>query len=117
MLHRLPAAERHPHRQAVLARLDDGFGHLVGGAGRQRPARLGRLVASPVPPGRGDTGHAGTLSRLAAAGLYGHDGQLRNAAMEEDIYAALGLPCIPPEIRSGDDEIDVIHVFDHGIAA
>jgi DNA polymerase (family X) len=45
--------------------------------------------------------------RLAAAGLYGHDGQLRNAATEEDIYTALGLPCIPPEIRSGDDEIDV----------
>jgi DNA polymerase (family 10) len=44
--------------------------------------------------------------RLAAGGLYGHDGHLRPAATEDDIYAALGLPCIPPEIRTGDDEID-----------
>jgi DNA polymerase (family 10) len=44
--------------------------------------------------------------RLAAGGLYGHDGQLRPAATENDIYATLGLPCIPPEIRTGDDEID-----------
>jgi DNA polymerase (family 10) len=44
--------------------------------------------------------------RLAAGGLYGHDGQLRPAAVEEEIYSALALPCIPPEIRTGDDEID-----------
>jgi DNA polymerase (family X) len=44
--------------------------------------------------------------RLAAGGLYGHDGQLRPAALEDEIYAALALPCIPPEIRTGDDEID-----------
>jgi DNA polymerase (family 10) len=45
--------------------------------------------------------------RLAAGGLYGPDGQLRPAAKEDEIYAALGLPCIPPEIRSGDDEIEL----------
>jgi DNA polymerase (family X) len=44
--------------------------------------------------------------RLAAGGLYGHDGHVRPAATEDDIYASLGLPCIPPEIRAGDDEID-----------
>jgi DNA polymerase (family 10) len=44
--------------------------------------------------------------RLAAGGLYGHDGQLRPAAVEDEIYSALALPCIPPEIRTGDDEID-----------
>jgi DNA polymerase (family 10) len=44
--------------------------------------------------------------RLAAGGLYGHDGQLRPAAVEQEIYAALGLPNIPPEIRTGDDEIE-----------
>jgi len=44
--------------------------------------------------------------RLAAGGLYGQDGRLRPAATEEDVYASLGLPCIPPEIRGGDEEID-----------
>ena len=44
--------------------------------------------------------------RLAAGGLYGSDGQLRPAAVEDEIYSALGLPVVPPEIRSGDDEID-----------
>jgi len=44
--------------------------------------------------------------RLAAGGLYGHDGHLRPAATEDEIYAALGMPCIPPEIRAGEDEID-----------
>jgi DNA polymerase (family 10) len=47
--------------------------------------------------------------RLAAGGLYGHDGQLRPAAVEDEIYSALALPCIPPEIRTGDDEIDAAH--------
>jgi DNA polymerase (family 10) len=44
--------------------------------------------------------------RLAAGGLYGHDGQLRPAAVEDEIYSTLALPCIPPEIRTGDIEID-----------
>jgi DNA polymerase (family 10) len=44
--------------------------------------------------------------RLATGGLYGHDGQLRPAAVEDEIYSTLALPCIPPEIRTGDIEID-----------
>jgi len=44
--------------------------------------------------------------QLKASGLHGPDGQLRPSATEGDMYAALGLPCIPPEIRSGHDEID-----------
>ena len=43
--------------------------------------------------------------RLEANGLFAADGTLRAAAREEDIYRALGLPFIPPEIRNGDDEI------------
>ncbi len=43
--------------------------------------------------------------RLEANGLFAADGTLRAAAHEEEIYAALGLPFIPPEIRDGDDEI------------
>jgi len=49
---------------------------------------------------------AGAGWRLAAGGLYGHDGQLRPAAIEDEIYGTLALPRIPPEIRTGDDEID-----------
>ena len=42
---------------------------------------------------------------LTAEGLQAPDGTLGHAASEEDIYAALGLPFIPPEIRDGDEEI------------
>ena len=42
---------------------------------------------------------------LKADGLYDSHGALRPAATEEEIYAALGLPAIPPEIRNGDDEV------------
>ena len=43
--------------------------------------------------------------RLAAGGLFALDGRLLPAASEEDIYGRLGLPVIPPEIRSGEEEI------------
>jgi DNA polymerase (family X) len=42
---------------------------------------------------------------LTAAGLHSPDGTLAHAATEEDIYTALGLPFIPPEIRNGEEEI------------
>lgn len=44
---------------------------------------------------------------LTATGLHAGDGTLHPAATEGEIYAALGLPCIPPEIRNGEDEIAV----------
>ena len=43
--------------------------------------------------------------RLTKDGLRRADGTLRPSATEEEIYAALGLPFIPPEIRDGVDEI------------
>jgi len=43
---------------------------------------------------------------LRADGLRTADGTLVPAATESDIYGALGLPLIPPEIRGGDDEIE-----------
>jgi DNA polymerase (family 10) len=43
--------------------------------------------------------------RLTSEGLHGSDGALRTSLAEEEIYAALDLPWIPPEIRNGDDEI------------
>jgi DNA polymerase (family 10) len=49
---------------------------------------------------------ARTGLRLSTAGLHGSDGRLQPAPTEEDIYRALGLPPIPPEIRNGDDEVD-----------
>jgi len=51
--------------------------------------------------------HAAELGwRLKPGGLVGPDGQLRAAAKENDIYDTLGLPPIPPELRSGEDEVD-----------
>jgi DNA polymerase (family 10) len=43
--------------------------------------------------------------RLKPSGLHTRDGVLRPAAHEDDIYRALGLPTIPPEIRNGDEEV------------
>ena len=42
---------------------------------------------------------------LTADGLHDRHGTLRPAATEDEIYAALGLPPIPPEIRNGDEEV------------
>jgi DNA polymerase (family 10) len=42
---------------------------------------------------------------LSASGLHGSDGRLIPAPAEGDIYTALGLPVIPPEIRNGEDEV------------
>ena len=50
--------------------------------------------------------HAATAGwRLTADGLRRADGALRPSPTEEDLYATLGLPFIPPEIRQGEDEI------------
>jgi DNA polymerase (family 10) len=43
--------------------------------------------------------------QLDPAGLFAADGTRRAAATESDIYSALELPFIPPEIRQGDDEV------------
>jgi DNA polymerase (family 10) len=43
--------------------------------------------------------------RLTATGLHEPDGTLQPARFEEEIYAALNLPPIPPEIRNGEDEV------------
>jgi DNA polymerase (family 10) len=60
----------------------------------------------------GSTGHFDLLRarasdrgwRLTSEGLQGPNGATR-AASEEEVYRALDLPLIPPEIRNGDDEI------------
>ena len=50
--------------------------------------------------------HAAAIGwTLKAGGLHARDGTFTPAATEADIYAALGLPLIPPEIRNGDEEI------------
>jgi DNA polymerase (family 10) len=47
-----------------------------------------------------------TGRRLTRHGLQHPDGTIQPAATEEEIYAALNLPFIPPEIRNGDDELE-----------
>jgi DNA polymerase (family X) len=61
----------------------------------------------------GNAAHFDGLSSLASGrgwtlepeGLTREAGSPRLGRSEEQIYAALDLPCIPPEIRNGDDEI------------
>jgi DNA polymerase (family X) len=64
------------------------------------------LTGSPAHFARLQRFASGRGWRLTAAGLFGPDEQLRPAATEDDIYATLGLPCIPPEVRTGEDEVD-----------
>jgi DNA polymerase (family 10) len=50
--------------------------------------------------------HAGATGwRLTNDGLRSADGTLRPSATEEEIYDALNLPYIPPEIRNGEEEV------------
>ncbi len=64
--------------------------HLTGSA-----AHLDRLRAHAAAAG----------CTLTEEGLRGSEGTLRPAASEQDVYAALGLPFIPAEVRQGEDEI------------
>jgi DNA polymerase (family X) len=48
--------------------------------------------------------------RLAPEGLVAADGTVEASAREADIYAALGLPFIPAEIRTGGEAIDAAMV-------
>ncbi|HEY3042722.1 MAG TPA: PHP domain-containing protein [Vicinamibacterales bacterium] len=48
---------------------------------------------------------AATGWRLTKDGLRSADGTLRPSATEEEIYSALNLPYIPPEIRNGEEEV------------
>ncbi len=50
---------------------------------------------------------AATGWRLTPGGLYASDGALRPAATEDEIYAAIGLQPVPPEIRDGVEEISI----------
>jgi DNA polymerase (family X) len=52
--------------------------------------------------------HAAALGlTLKAGGLHGSDGALMAGTAEIDLYSALGLTDIPPEIRNGGDEISL----------
>ena len=82
-------------------------------------AQIGVRLPSPATAGAdllyltGSTAHFAGLQAHAAAqgltlkadGLHASDGTVMPAATEGEIYAALGLPLIPPEIRNGDEEI------------
>ena len=71
------------------------------GARAALPDRIGGALRG-APLARGDPGW-----RLTPDGLHGRDGILHPSATEAAIYAALGLPFIPPEIRNGTDEVAV----------
>ena len=117
---------------ASLADPADAIQHLLGLEDVSRLHRSERRVyiltervqvgvRFPEPPNAGATllyltgsaahvaalqAHATAMGfRLTAAGLHTPDGLLQDAPVEDDIYRALGLPTIPPEIRNGEDEV------------
>lgn len=75
------------------------------------PAHAGALLLWLT----GSAGHLDALHARAAArgltlrpeGLFSDLGTVRVAAGEDDLYAALGLPWIPAEIREGAEAVDV----------
>lgn len=84
-------------------------------------AQVGVRLADPSNAGAtllhltGSRAHVGALQARASArgwqltpeGLVTPDGTPQPSETEEEIYSALQLPFIPPEIRNGEEEIDV----------
>jgi DNA polymerase (family X) len=105
---RLPEAERWLHRSA--RRLHFIVDRTQVGVRFPEPSNAGATLLYLT----GSAGHFNGLQalaetagwRLTSSGLYGTGGALKPAATEDEIYGALGLPAIPPEIRNGDDEIE-----------
>ena len=67
-------------------------------------------VRFPTPAGAGSTllqltGSVEHVTRLEHLAHQRHVDLFAPAATEEEVYARVGLPFIPPEIRNGDDEI------------
>jgi DNA polymerase (family 10) len=102
----LPDVSRHLHRSArrlyfLVERVQVGIRFL-------EPANAGAALLYHT----GSTEHFAALQQYAEAvgfqlkpsGLY-QAGVLHAAAVEDDIYRALGLPIIPPEIREGANEV------------
>jgi DNA polymerase (family 10) len=95
-------ALRAPLLAEVTARDKDAFeGRLAGGL----PVRV-RVVpraayASALLKATGSAAHVERLERLAR-----ERGVRLEGESEAEIYARLGLPFIPPELREGEDEID-----------
>jgi DNA polymerase (family 10) len=117
-----PAVDPEPVMAELLA-LPDAPHSLHRGARRLclRVDRTQVAVRLPEPENAGSTllyltgsiGHVDALRnhaaqrqwRLMAGGLFTFDGRRHPTTTEEEIYGALGLPFIPPEIRNGDEEI------------
>jgi DNA polymerase (family X) len=70
-------------------------------------AELLHLTGSPAHFEQLQAHAASRGFRLKADGLYAADGTRTAAASELELYTALGLPLIPPEIRNGDGEIAI----------
>jgi len=108
-LSRLPDVIRCLHRSERRVYLL--FERVQVGVRLPEPANAGATLLHLT----GSSGHLRALRayaresqwRLTAEGLFGPDGSSHQESTEEEIYATLGLPYIPPEIRSGDDEVDV----------
>ena len=104
---RLPDVVRNPHRsdRRLYFRLE----RVQVGVRLPEPSNAGATLLQAT----GSSAHLASLRahalttnwRLTMDGLQSVDGTLRPAATEEEMYAALDLPFIPPEIRDGDEEI------------
>ncbi|MSO46294.1 MAG: PHP domain-containing protein [Acidobacteria bacterium] len=104
---RLPDVVRHPHRsdRRLYLRVE----RVQVGVRLPEPSHAGATLLQATGSGAHLTAlraHAHTTRwRLTRDGLRSVDGTLRPAATEEEIYAALDLPFVPPEIRNGEEEI------------
>lgn len=106
-LHHLPIFDRCLHRSA--RRMHLLLDRVPIGVRFASPERAGAVLLQFT----GSAAHLEQLRthadakgwRLTADGLFAADGAPYPTPTEADIYAALGLPYIPAEIRSGGDEI------------
>ena len=120
------SSSRHPIRTATAARLaalgppqsarpcHGRTSHPRRRSIRDRHSRrdAGRVRGGAVPPHRiadtrvGDQGACGHIAGSASTGCHANAASRPAFAQEADIYAALDLPYIAPELREGDGEID-----------
>ena len=108
----LAAAENPAGAIEALARLPEG-GRLLHSSERRIYLLLDRVQIGVGFPRPAEAGAAllrvtGSLEHLRRLEVFARDRNVdlfAPAATEDEVYARLGLPFIPPEIRNGDDEI------------
>jgi DNA polymerase (family 10) len=88
-------------RRVLRVEYDAGIAHLSDGLPLKLHVALAGDIGTRLLVATGTTAHVeGVHARLASCGLAGH-----TFGTELEVYAAIGVPFVPPEQRAGKDEL------------